>query len=85
MDMQKLKTAMETIEMPVSMQERIRNNCLTEMEEYPMKQKNIKPMKRSVLIAAVLVLCLPVVGMAVSNTGMFKDIKNIFGTVTETE
>ena len=85
MDMQKLKTAMETIEMPVSMQERIRNNCLMEMEEYPMKQKKAKPMKRTALIAAVLVLCLPVIGMAVSNTGMFKDIKNIFGAVTGTE
>ena len=85
MEMQKLKTAMESIEMPAPMQERIRNNCLTEMEEYPMKQKKTKPLKRAALIAAALVLCLPVIGMAVSNTGMFKDIKNIFGAVTGTE
>ena len=47
--------------------------------------KKRKPVKRTFLIAAVLVLCLPVIGMAVSNTGMFRDIKNIFGAVTGTE
>ena len=47
--------------------------------------KKRRPMKRTFLIAAVLVLSLPVIGMAVSNTGMFKDVKTIFGTVTGTE
>jgi len=85
--MENLKNAMEKIEMPHEMKERIRKNCLAELshktEECPMKKR--KPMKRTFLIAAALVLCLPVIGMAVSNTGMFKDIKNIFGAVTGTE
>lgn len=85
--MEDLKNAMKQIEMPDNMKERIRKNCLAELshetEEQPMKKR--RPMKRTFLIAAVLVLCLPVIGMAISNTGTFKDIKNIFGTVTVTE
>ena len=85
--MENLKNAIEKIEMPHEMKERIRKNCLAklshETEERPMKKR--KPVKRTFLIAAVLVLCLPVIGMAVSNTGMFRDIKNIFGAVTGAE
>ena len=84
--MEELKNAMKQIEMPDDMKERIRKNCLiqlSEMEERPMRKR--KPMKRTFLIAAALVLCLPVISMAVSNSGAFKDVKNIFGTVTGTE
>ena len=85
--MEEMKNAMKKIEMPDDMKERIRKNCLDafahETEERPMKKR--KPMKRTFLIAAALVLCLPVIGMAVSNTGAFKDVKTIFGTVIGTE
>ena len=85
--MEELKNALKQIEMPDDMKERIQKNCLAELsnetEGNRMKKRN--PMKRTFLIAAVLVLCLPVIGMAVSNSGTFKDIKNIFGTVTGTE
>ena len=85
--MEDMKNAMKQIEMPDEMKERIRKNCLNalshETEERPVKKR--KPMKRTLLIAAALVLCLPVIGMAVSNSGAFKDVKNMFGTVTGTE
>ena len=85
--MEELKNALMQIEMPHDMKERIRKNCLSELsneaEENHMKKR--KTTKRTFFIAAVLVLCLPVIGMAVSNTGMFRDVKTIFGTVTGTE
>jgi len=85
--MEEMKNAMKKIEMPDEMKERIRKNCLDalshETEERPMKKR--KPLKRTFLIAAALVLCLPAIGMAVSNSGSFRDVKNIFGAVTGTE
>ena len=85
--MENLKNAIEKIKIPEDMKERIQKNCLDvlshETEENRMKTR--KPLKRTFLIAAVLVLCLPVIGMAVSNTGKFKDVKNIFGAITGTE
>ena len=85
--MENMKNTIKKIEMPNDMKERIRKNCLDalshETEEHPMKKR--KPLKRTFLIAAVLVLCLPVIGMAVSNSGAFKDVKNMFGAVTGTE
>lgn len=85
--MENLKNTIEKIEMPEDMKTRIQKNCLDalshETEECRMKTR--KPLKRTFLIAAVLILCLPVIGMAVSNTGKFKDVKNIFGAITGTE
>ena len=87
MDMQNLKNTMESIEMPADMKERIAKNCLAEIAhertETPMKKR--KSLKRTLLIAAVLILCLPVAGLALKSGGNFKDIKNIFGAVTGTE
>ena len=85
--MENLKNAIEKIEMPEDMKERIQKNCLGALshETEGKRMKNRKPLKRTFLIAAVLVLCLPVIGMAVSNTGKFKDVKNIFGAITGTE
>ena len=87
MDMQNLKNAMESIEMPADMKARITQNCLTERshETEERYMKKTKPLKRTFLIAAVLVLCLPVAGLAVKTSGSFKDIKNFFGAVTGTE
>lgn len=85
--MEEMKNAMKKIEMPDEMKKRIRKNCLDtlshETEEQPMQKR--KPLKRTFLIAAALVLCLPAIGMAVSNSGSFRDVKNIFGAVTGTE
>ena len=85
--MENLKNAIKKIEMPNDMKTRIHKNCLDalshETEETRMKTR--KPLKRTFLIAAALILCLPVIGTAVSNTGKFKDMKNIFGAVTGTE
>lgn len=87
MDMQNLKAAIESIEMPADMKARITQNCLTELsrETEEKYMKKTIPLKRTFLIAAILVLCLPVAGLAIKSNGFFKDVKNIFGTVTGTE
>ncbi|MDO4532024.1 MAG: hypothetical protein Q4C06_08595, partial [Bacillota bacterium] len=87
MDRNRLKTAVESIELSASARERIADNCIKKLETNPSvsPEKRSFSLKRSLLIAALLLFCLPVIGMAVTQKGVFRDVKNLFGAVVGTE
>ncbi len=88
MDFGKLKQSMETIEMSDATKNRIIRNCrlsaVHETEEIIMK-KRIN-YKKTMFIAAIVVLCLcvTVAASATSGSGLFKDITNWNGAVIGT-
>ena len=90
MDFLNLKQSVESIELSDAARERIMNNCRMNLEECNMKT-NKKPYlsKRPLAVAAVLALCicLSATGVAMQNSGFFKDVTNwkqaIVGTVYE--
>ena len=78
MDMQRLKNTVTSIEMPEEMRQRIlvkSKNRLRNLEEKRMKHTK-KQIRWPAVAAAVLALCvcLPAAGMAMGNTGFFRDI-----------
>ena len=78
MDMQHLKNTVTSIEMPEEMRQRIlvkSRNRLRNLEEKTMKHTK-KQVRWSAVMAAVLTLCvcLPAAGMAMGNTGFFRDV-----------
>lgn len=88
METERMKDAVNKIEMPSDMKKQILENCYAEIERnnYGMKQLFRKP----AFALPVLVLCLSLVGFttvaaAGKLSGFFKDITNPFGTVTGTE
>ena len=88
METERMKEAVNKIEMPSDMKKQILENCYAEIERnnYGMKQLFRKP----AFALPVLVLCLSLVGFttvaaAGKLPGFFKDITNPFGTVTGTE
>ena len=88
METERMKDAVNKIEMPSDMKKQILENCYAEIERnnYGMKQLFRKP----AFALPVLVLCLSLVGFttvaaAGKLSGFFKDITNPFGTVVGTE
>ena len=78
MDMQRLKNTVASIEMPEEIRQRIlvkSKNRLRNLEEKRMKHTK-KQVRWPVVMAAVLALCvcLPAAGMAMGNTGFFRDV-----------
>lgn len=93
MKTQQLATKIKEINMPDEMKERIIRRCYQtsnlETENQIMKKKSNTFLRRTVTIAASLVLCLCITGitaLAASGQlkGFFKDIKNWKGAVTGT-
>ena len=88
METERMKDAVNKIEMPSDMKKQILENCYAEIERnnYGMKQLFRKP----AFALPVLVLCLSLVGFttvaaAGKLSGFFKDITNPFETVTGTK
>ena len=78
MDMQRLKNTVTSIDMPEDMRQRIlvkSRNRLRDPEEKRMKHTK-KQVRWPAVMAAVLALCvcLPAAGMAMGNTGFFRDV-----------
>lgn len=71
-----MKRAVETLEMPEAVRQRIARNTKRQLLENKdvKKQKNL--IRRPAILAAVLALCicLPVAGAAAGNTGFFRDV-----------
>lgn len=88
--MQKLNKTVNEIVMPKEMQERIIRNCYVEMEEKIMSDNTPKKyFKKSVIVAASLLLCISLSGItALAATGklqgFFKDITGWNGAVIGT-
>lgn len=87
--MEKIKKAVNEIEMPIGMKNRIINNCYLEMEEKDMTKNTKKFYKRPMVAAASIVLCLCLTGVtALAATGklegFFKDITDWTGAVIGT-
>ena len=87
MDMINLKNALEKIEMPQAMQERIVRNCsekLHNREERTMKKSNTYRSQKWIPAAfsLSLFLMLSIVGTAAVRTGFFKNITRWDGAVT---
>ena len=90
MDFLNLKQSVESIELSDTARERIMNNCRMNLEECNMKtNKKLYLSKRPLTVAAVLALCicLSATGVAMQNSGFFKDVTNwkqaVVGTVYE--
>ena len=90
MDIEKLKNALEKVEMSQEIQERIIRNCnskkIFDMEEYAMnKTKKIWLKKLIPMVAALSVFaCFAIVGVAAVKNGYFKNIIRWDGAVVGT-
>lgn len=90
MEFSALKKAVVAVEMPDTVRGRLSAVCSAaaadSMEVSTMKKNHSIPFRRPLALAAaaVLCLCLPITGMAMSELGFFRDIKNPVGTVTGT-
>ena len=85
-----LKEKVCFIELNDEAKERIIKNCenkLCEKENKNMKIRSAKIVKKPALVFGILLICLciPITCMAVTQTGVFKDIKNSDGTIVGTE
>ena len=89
MEFRELKQSVEKIEMPDEMQHRIIRNCrasaVYKTEEITMRNRASFNFKKVVSIAAVIALCLCASVAAANHFGVFKDVTDWTGAVTETE
>ena len=86
MELMLLKKELGSVALPPDTKARILENCA----HTPGKKAGRRaafPLRRAVALAAALILCLalPAAGMAMSNSGFFKDVYNWQGAVVGTE
>ncbi len=87
--MENLKKEIQAIELSETAKQRILKNCIekltSEQENYSMKKNIVKNLKKPLVAAAALTVCLCLTGitaMATTGKGFFQDTKRFDGAIT---